>query len=96
MCAIILLLMNSAQAAHICGLGEQFQLHHGSAVQLSGAPSSETFCGICASSHSPSLAASLVSIPSIAGPCAPLLSGPPIKASVSPTLSFYIRPPPSF
>jgi len=95
LCVIFLLLMNSAQAAHVCPLADDFHPQQGNETQLSGAASVHGFCAICASSHSPSLAASFVSLASLDGPSEPSLVGHLIERSASPLFGLSIRPPPA-
>jgi hypothetical protein len=94
MCVVFLLLMSSAQAAHVCQLTDDFQPSQGSAAQMT-APVSHSFCAICASSHSPSLAAPFVSLASLESPAEPSLARNAIERSVSPQFALYIRPPPA-
>ncbi len=96
LCALFLLLLNSAQAAHICGLDREFHPQHGNSAQLSNGGSTHTFCAICASCHSPSLAAPMVSLSRIAGPAESSVSGQVLERSALPIFALYIRPPPAF
>jgi len=92
--AVLLLVMNCAQAVHVCELGEQFRAHAGAVVQ-GKAEAPHIFCTICASAHSPSLAASLVTLPPMDGPVEPSILRPVIRRSASPVVAFRIRPPQS-
>lgn len=94
MCAVILLLTSSVQAAHICGLQEEFGTHHGDSVWAENVRSGHTPCTICASSHSPSLATQLVPLPFIDSPPEPFLPGRVIKHSAPQAIALYVRPPP--
>jgi hypothetical protein len=95
LCVVFLLLMSSAQAAHICPLTDDYQPQHGSAAQWSAAPSTHAFCAICASSHSPSLAAPFASLVSFKSPSGQFLAGNVVERSASPRFALYIRPPPA-
>jgi hypothetical protein len=96
MCAIFLLLMSSAQAVHVRGLEEGFCPQPGATVQIGNAQSGVAFCAICASSHSPSLAAPLVSLPSLDGLTETSFRGRVVRRSVARTFVLYTRPPPSW
>jgi len=96
MCIIFLLLMNSAQAAHVCPLADDFHPQSGNTAQLNNATSAHGFCAICASSHSPSLAVPFVSLSSVDGPSEHSLTGQIIERSASPLFALYIRPPPTY
>lgn len=91
---MLLLLMSSVQAVHVCGLGEGRISQPGATVRVADVGSPDTFCAICASSHSPSLAAPLVCLPSIARLTETALRGRVIRRSFSQTFALYIRPPP--
>ena len=67
-CVLCLLLMNSVLATHVCSLSEDLHPHSDKVLELSSAVSGHTFCAICAISHSPLLAAPLVSLTSLQGP----------------------------
>lgn len=95
-CALFLLLLNSAQAAHICGLEEGFGPQHGNTAQVSNVSSAQTFCAICASSHSPSLAVPFISLSHLSGPTESSVSGQVNEKSALPIFALYIRPPPAF
>jgi hypothetical protein len=95
-CVLFLLVMNTAQVAHVCSLPDDVQ-PLGSATQFQAASSapSHSFCVICASSHAPSLAAPFVSIASSGGVSTPALARRPLERSVAPLFALYIRPPPA-
>lgn len=93
-CAILLVLMSSVQAAHVCGLEEGALLQPGATAQVRTARSADVFCVICASSHSPSLAAPVVCLPSADSVTEPPLHRLLIGTSVSQQFALYIRPPP--
>jgi len=94
-CAVLVLIMNTAQAAHLCDLGEELSLIQGKSVNTQTIEPTHTFCTICASAHSPSLAASLVSLPSADAPSETPVAAVHTKPSVSPVFVSYIRPPPA-
>jgi hypothetical protein len=94
-CAVVLLLMTSAQSAHMCGLAGELRLHHGKAAQADNIDSPHTFCAICASSHSPSFAVSLTSLPSIDSLTERSLQRSIVRRSSSPVFALYTRPPPA-
>ncbi len=94
-CAVVLLLMTSAQSAHMCGLAGDLRLHHGKAAQADNIDSPHTFCAICASSHSPSFAVSLTSLPSIDSLTERSLQRSIVRRSSSPVFALYTRPPPA-
>lgn len=95
LCLVLFLLMSTAQAAHVCGLADElFRPQHGATAQAGNVVSTQTFCAICASSHSPSLAVPLASLPSVDGPCETYIPGRVITRSAPPAFALYIRPPP--
>ena len=89
------LLLNSAQAVHICSL-EEFHAQHSNTAQLTNDSSAPTFCAICASSHSPSLAVPIVSLSHFIGPTESPSTGQVDENSALPLFSLSIRPPPVF
>jgi hypothetical protein len=91
---MLVILMSSVQAVHVCGLGEGCIPQPGATAQVVNVGSPDTFCAICASSHSPSLAAPLVCLPSIARLTEAALHGRVIRRSFSQKFALYIRPPP--
>jgi len=95
LCAFLLVLMSFVQAVHVCELGEGLIPQSAATAQVGNVRSADTFCAICASSHSPSLAAPLVCLPSIGCLTEPALHGRLIRRSVSQAFALYIRPPPS-
>jgi hypothetical protein len=95
MCAILLLLMSSAQAMHVCGLEEGLRPRPGTTVQIGNLRSGDGFCAICASSHSPSLAAPLVYLPSLDGLTESSFHGRVVRRSALQIFALYTRPPPS-
>lgn len=90
-CAILLVLMNFVQAAHVCG----FIPSYGAIAQVSDAGPADGFCAICAGSHSPSLAAPLDYLPPVDSLTELILRGLVSRRSVSQAFALYIRPPPS-
>jgi hypothetical protein len=94
-CAVVLLLMTSAQSAHMCGLAGDLRIHHGKSAQADSVDSPHTFCAICASSHSPSFAVSLAAIPSIDSLTERPLQRSIVRRPSSPVFALYTRPPPA-
>jgi len=95
LCALFLLLLNSAQASHICSLENDFQTRHGNSAQLTSGSSVHTFCAICAANHSPSLAAPIVSLSAVHGSLESRSAGQVIESSAQRIFALYIRPPPA-
>jgi hypothetical protein len=93
-CVLFLLLMNSAQAMHLCGLQDELRPHFGHGVNLSSDTADHTFCVICASCHSPSLASPFVYLFSVDGLSRVPLPARGIQRSAAPVFALYIRPPP--
>ncbi len=87
--------MNSVLATHVCSQSEDFRPFDDGTVQLSGAVSGHTFCAICAISHSPLLAAPLLSLTSLQDLSEQSLSGPVAERSSLTVFTLYIRPPPA-
>jgi hypothetical protein len=101
-CAVFLLLVNSVQAAHACGLAEGSRAHqresaNSSDLRSGDAQSEHTFCMICASSRLSSSPAPSASLPYVIGLSEYLPSTPVIEPFASPkTFALFIRPPPLF
>jgi len=93
-CALLLVLLSAAQSAHVCELGDPVRAPSGGLAQISSFRGAHVFCAICASAHSPSLAAALVSLPSIDTPAEAPIQGRALGRSVARDFALYIRPPP--
>ncbi|HLH09221.1 MAG TPA: hypothetical protein VKW78_18430 [Terriglobales bacterium] len=92
-CVLFLLLMNSAQVMHFCGLQGELRPQRGHDVAATSID--HTFCVICASIHSPSLVSPVVSLLFLDGPAAIHSSTRTIERSAAPVFTLYIRPPPA-
>jgi len=95
-CVLLLITMNSAQVMHLCGLTQDLGSQTSHDVSLSGASANHTFCTICATSHSPSLASPVASPFAADGPAEVSLPARTIERTVAPVLLLYVRPPPIF
>ena len=92
---LFLLLMNTAQVMHLCGLQDELRPHPGHGVTLTSDSADHTFCVICASCHSPSLASPFVYLFSVDGSSGTLLPAGDIHGSAPSLFTLYIRPPPA-
>ncbi len=91
-CVAILLIASSAEAAHFCELGGIVASARITVEHSTGA--APTFCLICATAHSPSLAAAVVAL--ALGYTVTRSAFAPAASSWSRLHSFalYVRPPP--
>ena len=93
-CVLFLLLVNSAQVIHSCGLPDELNTRPDRGVSVSSASTDHSFCMICVSSHSPSLASPFVYLFSVDGSAGMPLPARNVQRSVAPVFVHYIRPPP--